>query len=750
MTRLLFAVTIVTLVLNPFQTLAEEVETSRQSSPVPVLALGVGVVAFLFAIHGRFEEGDSPHLIWVRLEMPDESDPWYVGEKRTGKIRFKVDFGHIRGEELGTLSWYLYWNNDPTRPIGDGKKWVTFEGDGDPETETLNGTVATYDWDIELEGIRVGTSKLMARVSVTGMKDGFIDSHDVWGPFDEEVAEITVDYPFRTDFYSDKIGILDPPQETANHNECFTQRLQIHNFSPAAGAVTRAKIMNTTRYDAPLNASGLTTIVEGDVTHEDGLIGHTGQESYRTDWSLYRDDNIYLKLERNKEWRTDGDQGIGGLDNLCDPVPSGTCPLPDIIYGSSAMPINETYQLSIVSSSQPTQPAANRDVIVTSPTGGQTVTTDALGNFSINVPSLGPLVDMQLVVGPDSALFERKTFVDFPVGLLDGDPPPWHSFTISYKEAQRISGRVIDNHGDGLVADIYAINPADPGVEVLLTTADSAYVIQPVDLVTLGYPATTLRFRVRPGFNRAYATDFIDVPHATNGTVPVALSDVVFVEAPNYDGTVLFTGNAISIGLAHNDEPIRGLRISVAGAGVVTTDANGDFQLSVPGPSMMRRVALTNVDDLVTARGELLVSPPQPSVDIEFGKGGPVMDVGTVVLKTKKPSPHAKIRPKELGSERTRESSARNALHAAWPNPFNPSTRIYYEVAAPSPVRLTVFDIRGRVVRILVDEPGHSAGAGSATWDGRDQFGVRVASGIYFYRLTAGSFEETRKVVLVK
>ena len=91
----------------------------------------------------------------------------------------------------------------------------------------------------------------------------------------------------------------------------------------------------------------------------------------------------------------------------------------------------------------------------------------------------------------------------------------------------------------------------------------------------------------------------------------------------------------------------------------------------------------------------------------------------------------------------------RNALLPAYPNPFNPETTIRYELAARSHVTLRVYDVSGAVVRTLVDE---SKGAGSYAlqWNGKDDHGSSVASGVYFYRITAGSFSDVRKMTLVK
>jgi hypothetical protein len=83
------------------------------------------------------------------------------------------------------------------------------------------------------------------------------------------------------------------------------------------------------------------------------------------------------------------------------------------------------------------------------------------------------------------------------------------------------------------------------------------------------------------------------------------------------------------------------------------------------------------------------------------------------------------------------------------PNPFNPATAIRFAIAAPARVDLVIYDVAGRRVRTLVS--GHRPpDTYRVTWDGTDDRGARVASGIYFYRLTAGNFAQTRKMVLLK
>ncbi|MBD3298614.1 MAG: PKD domain-containing protein, partial [candidate division Zixibacteria bacterium] len=89
------------------------------------------------------------------------------------------------------------------------------------------------------------------------------------------------------------------------------------------------------------------------------------------------------------------------------------------------------------------------------------------------------------------------------------------------------------------------------------------------------------------------------------------------------------------------------------------------------------------------------------------------------------------------------------SLNQNYPNPFNASTLIRYDLTAEADVRLEIFDITGRRVRLL--HHGHrEAGTHNAVWDGRDEQGRVVASGIYFYRLTTPYFQQARKMVVLK
>ncbi|MEW5798191.1 MAG: T9SS type A sorting domain-containing protein [Bacteroidota bacterium] len=88
-------------------------------------------------------------------------------------------------------------------------------------------------------------------------------------------------------------------------------------------------------------------------------------------------------------------------------------------------------------------------------------------------------------------------------------------------------------------------------------------------------------------------------------------------------------------------------------------------------------------------------------------------------------------------------------LHQNYPNPFNPSTTIRFALPSQTHISLKVYDALGREVATLLDEV-RSEGIYNTEWNGRTDDGFQVASGLYFYRIVAGSFVRTKKMLLIK
>lgn len=203
---------------------------------------------------------------------------------------------------------------------------------------------------------------------------------------------------------------------------------------------------------------------------------------------------------------------------------------------------------------------------------------------------------------------------------------------------------------------------------------------------------------------------------------------------------------------------------------VVAGDVNGDGQVnildlvfvaqqlgkSVPAdsPADVNGDGVVNILDLVRVAQEFAGSPAAPVGGIEsidttliesWISQAQLMDDGSLIFKqgiANLQNLLASLIPEET------------ALHRNYPNPFNPETWIPYQLAAPAEVALTIYDMNGQIVRRLA--VGHQAAgvyqsrSRAAYWDGRNQFGESVASGLYFYTLAAGDFTATRRMVILK
>jgi hypothetical protein len=92
---------------------------------------------------------------------------------------------------------------------------------------------------------------------------------------------------------------------------------------------------------------------------------------------------------------------------------------------------------------------------------------------------------------------------------------------------------------------------------------------------------------------------------------------------------------------------------------------------------------------------------------------------------------------------------AQFTLHQNYPNPFNPATTIRFDLPTPAHVKLEVFNLLGQRVAELADEP-MKTGRHSVIWDGKNQSGEEIASGVYFYKLTAGDYTKLKRMTILR
>ena len=224
--------------------------------------------------------------------------------------------------------------------------------------------------------------------------------------------------------------------------------------------------------------------------------------------------------------------------------------------------------------------------------------------------------------------------------------------------------------------------------------------------------------------------------------------DSIYIDIDMTNIPPVFTdGDRTTRSVAENTEPGQYI-----GAAVRATDADDEGN-----NALTYTLSGTDADafDIVSASGRLQTKAP---LDYETKRsytvivivndgnsGGDKITVTINVTDVAGAAPSVEVSP--MIPEKTE-------LLTNFPNPFNPETWIPYQLAKPAEVTLTIYDIRGVVVREL--KLGHQAAgiyhsrSRAIHWDGRNAFGEKVATGIYFYTLKAGDFNATRKLLIRK
>jgi hypothetical protein len=158
-------------------------------------------------------------------------------------------------------------------------------------------------------------------------------------------------------------------------------------------------------------------------------------------------------------------------------------------------------------------------------------------------------------------------------------------------------------------------------------------------------------------------------------------------------------------------------------------------QGGINGSGMIAKIKMRTANNVTTDQVIKLTLPQITAID---PSGNPIQFNG---------SEQAISSPVE--SERNAQAPETFVLYANSPNPFNPATTISYDLPEPTEITLAIFDALGQLVRTLVDQR-QPAGRHFIIWDGRDERGQRVASGVFIYQLRAGRFVQSRKMLLLQ
>lgn len=365
------------------------------------------------------------------------------------------------------------------------------------------------------------------------------------------------------------------------------------------------------------------------------------------------------------------------------------------------------------------------------------------------------------------------TVVPDTLTVLDVELSPDLALSIAQAEVDDDQTGQSDGNGDGLI---------NPGETVELTLQVRNDGLSPVHDVMLELSSDDSLLTIIEG-----TASYGDIQP---GQVLQGDSAFVFRVSQNAQYGHILTFRAIASDSASN-EWLFPLEFTVYGTNIdylshaVDDSAGGDGdRIPEPGETVDLYIALGNTGSLMAYEvwAELRSDDPHASIledssffgDIEvgdFAKGDPpyvlafdpeTPDTHTAVLAL---SIHATDYHEEehfllhLGSlgvddlEKGALLPRIAKLYQNYPNPFNPSTTIEFEIPGDKAdgrnVRLEIYDLRGRLIRTLVDETKES-GRHKAHWNGEHDDGRRVGSGVYFYRILAGDFEETKKLLIIR
>ncbi|RKU39578.1 hypothetical protein C6496_00255 [Candidatus Poribacteria bacterium] len=369
-------------------------------------------------------------------------------------------------------------------------------------------------------------------------------------------------------------------------------------------------------------------------------------------------------------------------------------------------------------------PIALSDVILTDSTGKHLSILTNSGRIEPRLSSTSAVVDLTPSSVPSPAIGEQLAF---SVRISDGQNVAGYQVSLEY--------------------DIKALKPVLAGNGVYLPDVSPAKPLISEGLVTLGASSAT---GVGNG-DGVLATITFEVLTVQASTVNVS----GYLTTPNgLRSTPTFKNAKVItalLGDVNRDGTVNILDLVLVGS---------SFGKHVPetgNPADVNEDGVINVVDLVTVAGAIGSGVAAPSLQPQALAALTASDVQqwlTQAQYMELNDPISQRGIRFLEQLLTALIPKETALLMNYPNPFNPETWIPYQLAQPAEVTLTIYAVDGTVVRTLV--LGHQPvgiyqdKSRAAYWNGRNEVGESVASGVYFYTLTAGDFTATRKMLIRK
>jgi len=196
-----------------------------------------------------------------------------------------------------------------------------------------------------------------------------------------------------------------------------------------------------------------------------------------------------------------------------------------------------------------------------------------------------------------------------------------------------------------------------------------------------------------------------------------------------------------------NVEKIKNLKVELK----IKEGSTAEFVSPMPRSAGFMKLDYTIQNQIVrvnlSSMNDMCLEPGDGEIFFIAGKFNSVDDVE--ILNLEATSSNGTIITPDFKLISTDVYPASFKLEQNYPNPFNPATTIKFRIPKETRVQIAIFDITGRLVKILIDNV-LPAGEHITVWDGTDENGIRVSSGVYIYRMYADDFISSRKMILAK
>ncbi len=660
---------------------------------------------------------------------------------------------HLVATELSSGSWKI-------EELGDSSDDTPGDSESQPEGVTVSTaaplTEATLDESVVTLTLNGGTyedsSYTVARaITVSGIDGVTFRSYDVDRVSD---TEVTVELTFNGDFDTDAILIFSVGAGAiANYSgSAFTTQLPVTGGTESLAASTAAPLT-----EAILDESVVTLTLEGRIYDRDTYNVGRGITVSGIDGVTFRSYDVrrISNTEATVQLIFDGDIDTDatltftvGADAIAGGGPPFTVQLPvtggaESLAASTAAPLTE----AILDESVVTLTLEGRIYDRDTYNVGRGITVSGIDGVTFRSYDVRRISNteatVKLIFDGDIDADATLTFTVGSRAIAGGGPPFTVQLSVTGGTESVVASTKAPLTESTLDESVVTLTLSGRIYESSSYTVARAITVSGIDGVTF-----------RSSDVRRISDTVVTIELTFNGNIQTDSRLIFTVKAgaiAGYSGSALTAEIPVTAGLeadANNDGVVNTQDLVLVASnygktGTNSADINGD--------------GVVNIDDLTTVAGAIDNVGAAPSVHSQMLELFTAADVKLWLS-------HARQRnltdPTSLKGIRFLEQllatllPKETVLLPNYPNPFNPETWIPYHLATDADVTLTIYDMSGQVVRQFL--LGHQAAGMYHTrsravhWDGRNEFSEQVASGVYFYHLSAGDYSATRKMLILK